>query len=243
MQLSEQHYFSPSQINTHVTCPFQWKSNILRYPQILTETKYATAGSVIHASIAEYFRAINDNPSKGEIEGTIQTILDRKWDESGLKRMDSRKDKCMKNFVKFENKRRKTWKVYKPTLIEKYVKSTVNGLNYRTIVDAYWKEDGVIIDWKSGKLNTINESEMIQGQVMKMVIEKTGAKVNKVIFVALLTGLDLVMPNVTDGFVETRVQSMFEHVRLNMFPKKKTRLCDWCGHILRCQTEGQCIWM
>ena len=62
---------------------------------------------------------------------------------------------------------------------------------YRTIVDAYWEKDATIIDWKSGNLNSIGDSERIQGQVMKMVLEALGKPVDKVIFVALKQGLYL----------------------------------------------------
>jgi len=244
MNLRAGHAFSPSQITTHENCPFQWESYIKKLPQIATETKYATAGSVIHQSIADYFKVINPAPGRGEIEGTIQTILDRNWEASGLKRMDSRKDKCLQNFVRFEDKRRRTWKQYKPTLIEQRLKVTVNGIKYHTIVDAYWKEDSTIVDWKSGKMNQIGVGEQIQGQIMSMVIKAMGNPVNKVIFAALLTGLSLEMPPVTDGFIEKKIATMLEHARLDMFPKKKSYLCSWCSYILRCKFDGKrCLWM
>jgi len=244
MILRPDHTFSPSQISTHENCPFQWQSSVQRLPQIATETKFADAGNVIHQSIAEYFKVINPTPNRGEIEGTIQTILDRNWGASGLKRMDSRKDTCLQNFVRFEDKRRRTWKQYKPTSIEQQLSVTVNSINYRTIVDAYWKEDATIVDWKSGKMNQIGVSEQIQGQVMRMVITAMGNPVNKVIFAALLVGLELEMPNVTNGFVESKIRSMIEHARLDMFPKKKSYLCVWCSYNLRCRFDGErCLWM
>jgi len=244
MKLRADHTFSPSQITTHENCPFQWQNDILHTPRIAIETKYATAGSVIHQSIAEYFKVINPSPNKGEIEGTIQTILDRNWEASGLKRMDSRKDKCLQNFVRFEDKRRRTCKRYKPTLIEQRLKVTVNGIKYHTIVDAYWREDSTIVDWKSGKMNQIGVSEQIQGQVMRMVITAMGNPVDKVIFAALLTGLSLEMPKVTDGFIEKKVATMLEHARLDMFPKKESYLCSWCPYVLRCRYDGvRCVWM
>ena len=205
--------------------------------------KYANAGSVIHESIAEYFKTINPTPNKGTIAGTIQTILERNWKASGLKGMDSRRDKCMQNFIKFEIKRLGSWKQYRPTYVEQRMKAKINGVNYHTIVDAYWEEDATIVDWKSGNLNSIGITERIQGQVMKMVVEAYEKPVERVMFVALRMGLDLTMPPTTYGFVEAKVKSIFERDRLNDFPKKRSSLCSWCGYSIRCNMEGRCLWM
>lgn len=209
------------------------------------ESKYADFGQVVHLSIKEYYSVISPNPHKGLIEGTFQGILERNLKASGLKQMHARKDKCLQNFVRFELMRLKSWKQYKPTHVEEKKQARVNGINYRTIADAYWKEDATIVDWKSGRLNRIGVMERIQGQVMKMVWEELGFPVRRVIFVALTMGLELEMPNTTVGFVESKVGSMFEYVRLNDFPKKKGYLCYFCPYQLRCALEsrGVCLWM
>ena len=243
MTLSPQHVFSPSQIISHEQCPFCWECNLEHQPQILTETKYADAGTVIHQSIAEYFRTINPNPTKGEIEGTFQTILDRNWQASGLKQMEPRKDKCFESFTRFEVKRKKSWLQYIPSMIEQNLTTTINGINYRTIVDAYWEKDATIVDWKSGRLNQLGIMERIQGQVMKMIITAQRKPVLRVLFVSLLVGAELPMPETTDGFVEVKVRSMFERFRTNHFPKKKGYHCDYCGYTLRCKLGDRCIWM
>jgi len=243
MILTPEHVFSPSQINTVETCPYQWKSSRLRFPQIVTETKYADAGNVVHQSIAEYYKVINPTPNKGAIAGTIQTILERNWKASGLKGMDSRRDRCMQNFIKFETKRLSKWKRYRPTYVEQRMKAKINGIYYYTIVDAYWEEDATIVDWKTGNINSIGTTERIQGQVMKMVVEAYQKPVERVIFVALKIGLDLTMPATTYGFVESKVRSIFERDRLGDFPKKKSSLCVWCGYNIRCRMEGRCLWM
>ena len=170
MILSPEHKFSPSQIMAHEQCPFSWESSLLHQPQITTETKYADAGSVIHQSIAEYFKVINPTPTKGEIEGTFKTILDRNWQNSGLKQMESRKDRCFTSFTVFEARRRRMWKQYVPTAVEQDLVAKINGITYRTIVDAYWEKDATIVDWKTGRVNQIGVMERIQGQDRKSVV-------------------------------------------------------------------------
>ncbi len=243
MIITPEHVFSPSQINTVENCPYQWKGDRLHHPRITTETKYADAGTVVHRSIAEFYKVIDQEPNKGTIKGTFKTILERNWKASGLKGLDSRRDKSMSNFIKFECKRLDTWKQYKPTFVEQRLKAMINNINYYTIVDAYWERDATIVDWKTGNLNSIGITERIQGQVMKMVVEAYKKPVERVMFVALKIGLDLTMPATTYGFVEAKVKSIFERDRLNDFPKKRSSLCSWCGYSIRCNLEGRCLWM
>lgn len=245
MILSPDHFFSPSEINTGYNCPYLWKCGKERQPTIAVETKFADFGHVIHESIAQYFKMISPDPHSGAIRGTIKSIVNEKLKASGLRRMDTRKEKCINNFVKFEVKRLKTWKQYIPTHIEQKKQAKVNGINYRTIGDAYWRADETIIDWKSGKMAQIGVVERIQGQVMKIVWTALGFPVKRVIFVALQTGLALEMPHTTNGFVEDKVRSLCEYDRLGYFPKKKSSLCYFCEYQLRCAFEeaGVCLWM
>lgn len=243
MTLSPDHSFSPSQINMGTECPFRWNSYIRRQPTIKTETIYADVGTIIHQSIADYYEVISPRPQSGTIEGTFEQILDRNWKTSGIKGLVSRKKKCLDNFLKFEKKRLRTWKQYKPSLTEGKLKARINGITYTTIVDAYWEEDATIIDWKTGNVNKIGTSEKIQGQVMKMAIEAYGKPVERVIFVALRLGLELEMPKMTTGFVEGAVQRLIEYDRMQDFPKRKSRNCWFCQYQLRCALGGRCLWM
>ena len=241
--LSQDHSFSPSQINMGKDCPFRWNSYIQRRPTVKTETIYADVGTIIHRSIADYYEAINPNPNPGTIEGTFEQILDRNWKSAGIKGLVSRKTKCFTNFVKFERKRARLWKQYKPTLTEGKLKARINGITYTTIVDAYWEEDKTVIDWKSGNVNRIGSSEKIQGQVMKMVLEAYGKPVDRVIFVALRLGLELEMPKTTIGFIEDTIQRLKEYDKLQDFPKRKSKNCFFCGYQLRCGLGDRCLWM
>lgn len=243
MLITPEHFFSPSQINTVENCPYQWKGDRLHLQRIVTDMKYANAGSVVHESIAEYFKAIDQEPTKGNIKGTFKLILDRNWKASGLKGLDSRRDKSLANFTKFECKRLDTWEQYKPTFVEQRMKAKINGINYHTIVDAYWEKDETIIDWKTGNVNSIGVSERVQGQVMKMVVEAYKMPVKRVMFVSLKVGLDLTMPTTTYGFVEDKVKKIFERDKNNNFPKNRTSLCSWCGYSIRCKLDDRCLWM
>lgn len=246
MTLSPEHAFSPSQINmgnTDTGCPFRWNSYVLRKPTIKTEMIYATMGTVVHQSIAEYFKVVSPNPHRGVIQGTFEPILERNWKSAGIKGNTSRKKRCLDNFIKFERKRLRTWKQYKPSLIEGKLKARINGIKYSTIVDAYWEQDETIVDWKTGKVNKIGPSEKIQGQVMKMVVEAHGKPVRRVVFVSLGLGVDLQMPKTTAGFIEGKVRQLIECDRLQDFPKHKTKNCWFCQYQLRCALSTVCLWM
>jgi len=239
--ITQDHAFSPSQINKYLQCPLSWKYSVERVPRIRISNDAARAGSVIHNSIARYFTVISDKPNLGSIEGTFQGILDEDWKKNGLPYMP-RRQKCFDNFVKFEKTRARTQTTYKPTLIESNLQATINGMNFNTIIDCYWEDSGTIIDWKTGKLNQITTSEIIQGQVEKMVLESHGYKVNKVIFVGLMMGFTLQMPSSTNTHIETIVTQIFKSVTDNRFDKKRNQFCPWCEHQIRCDLEGRCLW-
>lgn len=249
MSIVVQEYpLSPSQIRGGVQCPHGWNFSKLRLPAMEMDRTYATVGDVFHRSIKEYYSVIGDKPHKGQIVGTFETILDRLWKAEGLDRIDklkSRREKCTANFIKFEVKRARTWKQYIPTMIEEKVKATVNGINYVTIPDVYWEQEATIVDWKTGRMNALGEMEFIQGGVERMVLTALGLPVRKVIFVCLLVGLELEMPQVKDQYVEVRVKQLLQFTATGRYPKKRGPHCRYCPHQVRCQLQDRriCLWM
>ena len=208
--------------------------------------KYAYAGSAFHDAIGEFYGTISDSPHGGLIEGTFQSILDRHWTSRGLDRIKevrSRKETCFKNFVKFEKYRLTICSQYKPTLIEQRVRANINNIPYLTIPDVYWRQDEWIVDWKSGRMNSLGEKEFVQGQVEAMILRALGMPVKKVTFVCLLTGFVLDLPKIENEFVEAKVHKMLRYYRDKKFPKTKGDHCRWCGHQLRCEFQDRGWWL
>lgn len=237
-----QAYYSPSQIKSGVRCPYSWAATRTRLPSIEMDRTYADAGIATHEAIAEYYQVISPKPHSGLIEGTFTGIIDKHWKAMGLdkiKKIKSRRDKCTQNFIDFEKKRLTTWQQYKPTMIERRIQATVHNIVFRTIPDVYWRTDATIVDWKSGAMNTLSEMEFIQGHVEKMVYRALNYPVKRVIFVCLLAGLELELPNLSDDYVVSRVKELEKYRRTGEFPKRKGDHCRWCSHSLRCELESR----
>jgi len=236
-------FISPSQINDGRKCPFSWATHRSKLPGIVTDSRYMDVGSVVHRAIARYYETISDRPHKGIIEGTFAGILNEMWKFNDYA-LENRKRSALKTFTSFEAKRSAEWKQYKPTMIEQYLRESINGITYNTIVDVYWEMDGIIVDWKTGAKNTLNEDDFVQGHVMRMVLRSMGFPVNKVIFVCLTSGMFLELPEMRDSFVEDFVYKLVEYWKKGVFPRKRGPWCDWCDQVIRCQLQdrGICLW-
>ena len=236
-------YLSPSQINDGRKCPFSWASHRSHAPGIVTDMRYADVGTLVHRAIARYYEVISDRPHKGVIEGTFDGILNEMWKFNDYT-LENRKRSALKTFVSFEHGRSQKWKQYKPTMVEQYLRASVNGITYNTVVDAFWEEDGVIVDWKTGAKNMLNEDDFVQGHVMRMVVRALGFVVNKVIFVCLTSGMYLELPDIKDSFVEDFVHELVGHWKRGVFPRRKGPTCAWCDQRIRCDLMGRrtCLW-
>ena len=235
-----------TQMNHNERCPRSWIYYRRKVPQIDSDKRYAIAGTVVHESIEEYFRNIPDNPHSGLINGTFNGILNRKWEpyKEVLKEITNRKVKCAENFIKFETNRMNTFTRYRPTFLEEKRNATIEGIDYFCIIDSFWADDGILVDWKTGQKVNLDVADYIQGMIEKMVLEAHGFKVNKVLFVMLLTGNALEMSPQPVNFIHDRAIQMINYWRTGDFPKKKGQACHYCGWNLRCSLEEQrkCLW-
>ena len=208
--------------------------------------RYAQAGIIVHESIEQYFRNIPDNPHSGLINGTFNDILNRNWEpyREQLKDLNNRKVKCSENFIKFELNRMKICSRYRPTFLEEKMNANIDGVDYFCIVDSFWAEEGILVDWKTGQKVTLDVHDYIQGSIEKMVLEARGYKVNKVIFVMLLTGQSMEMAHQPKNFVHDRAIQMIKYWQTATFPKIKGQKCGYCGWNLRCSIEemNKCLW-
>jgi len=212
-----------------------------------SDTSYADAGSAIHKAIAEYYHSIGSSPNRNNIQTVFTTILDRVWASFGLdsnKNLTNRKLACRTNFINFEIHRLQTWKRYRPDMVEAKLETNIQDITFVTVVDAYWEQDETIIDWKSGNMSMLSESEYMQGQVMKIILQNLHKKVSKIMFIGLLNGLRLEMPHIDDSYVFERIARLREFVEANHFPRIRGSHCYWCGNVLRCELneKGVGLW-
>jgi hypothetical protein len=237
---------SQSQMNLADQCPRAWYYYRIHAPVIQGDMSYAEAGSVIHESIAEYYGIIADNPHDGEISGTFKQVLERNWTakESLIKQLSGRRDKCITNFLNFEKVRMKGGGKYKPMFVEQNITGIINRIEYRAIVDAYWEDSGVAVDWKTGNKVILEMPDYIQGHMSTMILRSHGLTVNRFIFVSLLAGTVLELPKVDDRLIEEKALKMVDFWNKGTFPKTPGEGCTYCNWVLRCALEerGMCLW-
>jgi hypothetical protein len=235
-----------TQMNLKENCPRSWIYYRKKVPQVEGDKRYALAGTIVHESIEQYFKTISDNPHSGLITGTFNDILNRNWEphKEVLRELTNRKTKCAENFIKLETNRVKSCTRYRPTYLEEKMNANIDGIEYFCIVDSFWADDGILIDWKTGQKVTLDVSDYIQGTLEKMILESRGLKVQKVFFVMLLTGQIMEMTQQPNSFIHDRAIDMIKCWKTGIFTKKKGQKCNYCGWNLRCSLEEQnkCLW-
>ncbi|MBA7705625.1 hypothetical protein ES703_114457 [subsurface metagenome] len=234
---------SPSDMNSFlppIGCPLKWKLKKEGRGGIPVDRGRAMLGSNIHHMIKTYFQHISDKPSEAEIKRIAENVYEEGFNKGQLSGLKKRAERCWKNFVAFELNRRKTWKVYKPDVIEE----KLSGAGFIGIIDFHSNRQATTIDWKSGNLNQLGDEQLRQGKVYKILLENNGHKTGRVLFSALYTGRILEMPLVTDGWVERERNKMVTMVRKRQLTKSPGRLCDkWCPYLLECEMSGVCLWV
>lgn len=237
---------SQSQLYYAEQCPRSWFYYRAKVPRIVEEMTYALIGTVMHESIKEYYKTIGDNPHQGAIQGTLKSIVDKNWNiyESQLKEYSGRREKCVTNFINFEVNRLSTFKKFKPTIVEEDLKAIIGRIEYRAIIDAFWEEDGIITDWKTGNKNMLSPQDYLQGHIEAMILRQHGYTVRKILFVSLFSGLILELPKVEDDYVHNKAMKMIGYWTSGKFPKNRTPACTSCPWNLRCKLEdrGICLW-
>ena len=235
-----------TQMNLCEDCPKSWIYYRKKVPKTEGDMRYAQAGIIVHESIEQYFKNMPDDPHSGLISGTFNDILNRKCEpyREQLKELNNRKVKCAENFIKFELNRMKMCSRYRPTFLEEKMNANINGVDYFCIIDSFWAEEGILVDWKTGQKVTLDVHDYIQGSIEKMVLEARGYKVNKVIFVMLLTGQSMEMSHQPPNFIHDRAIQMIKYWQTGTFPKIKGPKCNFCNWNLRCSIEemNKCLW-
>jgi hypothetical protein len=232
-----------TQMNLDENCPQSWYYYRKKFPKIIGDTRYMLVGTIIHNSIEQYFRTISESPHTGLISGTFKTILDKNWEPHNeeLKELYNRKIKCTENFLKFETERMKVCNRYRPSMQEEKLNANINGVEFFTIVDCFWAEDGFLVDWKTGSKNTLSVQDYIQGMIEKMILEARGYTVKKVVFAMLFTGQYIEMGVQPDNFIMDRANKMIREWTTGNFPKIRGQQCLYCGWDIRCALQEKKI--
>jgi len=247
MQLNKK--FSPSLANYLNQCSLRFYYDSLELPQLPIYVPQADLGSEIHQIIKLYFQNIVDKPSSKQIrhiaEKTFEAVFTLTAQKAKAKRL-------LENFITFEIERLKSWKTYKPELIESKLElssetcKTTFDLNLPegmvTFVDFYGNK--TLIDWKTGTIPYIDENTQFQLAFMKMLLEYNNHNVEKAYIVALQSGTVLELPRTTNGWVTNQIKHILNIIETEQFKPHRTRLCEgYCKYELRCEFNQQCLWM
>lgn len=234
---------SPSDMNAFLPpkgCPLKWKLRKEGRGGIPVDRGRAMLGSNLHSMIQSYFQHVSDKPSAAEVKRVAENVYVEEFNKRELSSLKKRAERCWKNFVEFELDRRKRWKVYKPTLVEE----KLSGEGFIGIVDFHSDHQATTIDWKSGDLDQLGDSELRQGKVYEILLENNEYQTGTVLFMALYAGRVLEMPLVTDGWIEGQRDKMVDMVGERQFTKNPGWLCDnWCPYLLHCSFSGVCLWI
>jgi len=232
---------SPSDLNRFSRCPRNWFLNKKGVAGVAVPEREKLYGRAVHNAIQLYFQKIPDNPTAEDIEVTAQEAFEegRTYAMKGFKAKTKR---IVENFVAFEKKRLRTWREYKPSLVEKWMEAKLfeDLPPFRAIIDFYG--DGVIVDWKTGKAGRMGNSNLRQGKVYEMVLRNLGYDVKKVSFFNLDLGTNLEVPRVTDGWIYKVARRMMDMVEAERFPKNPSGLCTRCQFQLDCEFDTRCLW-
>jgi len=233
--------YSPSALNMFAQCPAKYKYEKLDHVQpIYVERAKADVGHDVHHAIQYYFSKVQEKPRRIELTEGIK----RAWDEivgnkyKSNRILQHRVTQSLKNFTEFEIMRRKTWKSYLPSMVEK----PLQGKEFRGIVDFYSEKEQVVIDWKTGKKNELSLDDYRQGEIYRKLLEEEGKKVSRVLFVVLSTGKVLSVPTLSDGWLGQEIIKIKSSISNGNFPKKPSMLCGYCPYVIRCEMEGIGLW-
>ncbi len=227
-------------MNSFNTCPKQWQLHKTGAVRIPTDTDFRDLGTLTHEAIKEYFSMIGDHPSSDNIRSIFTAVFEQHFEQYRLTRLRLRADKLRDNFISFEISRLKTWKNYRPTLVE--IKLEARG--YVTIVDFYSQPNRTLIDWKTGNKQDLTDDDLRQSKVMEVVLKEKGYPVEKIFFVALYPNRSFEIPHIADGFIDHEREHMLHSIQLGQFSRLgiDRGLCSWCDVVLSCQLEECNLW-
>lgn len=231
---------SASELNQFNQCSQKWLYRKLGAPFTPVDDSAARFGTEVHHVVANYLESLSEDTT----EDKARRLIERYFSETPAAMSNAQKLRKIKdNFIKLEIQRLRANKRKKPTLIEKRLEVDIfPNVLLVGVIDYYDQETATIIDWKTGRPGNFTDAFLVQGKIYETLVKKAGLPVEKVFFVNLVDGSKQQLPKVTDGWLEEKIRSMCENVRLNNFGKNPTGLCGWCEYRLCCELEGYNLW-
>ena len=207
-------------------CPEQWsfgKQGVVGLP---VDDTPLLLGTAVHNAIVDYFATIPTKPTPVEIDNQVRQSFSFVFDEFKAQRI--KVQRLLDNFVKVEQSRLKTFRTFKPALVEKRLSYDI----FVGIVDAYFQDDAVCMDWKTGVgSDTLSNAYLLQGSTYRFLLTKSGYSCKKVLVVALGGGKVYEVPQTSDGWLYGEVDKFRNG---NVYPKKGPWCAD-CSFNVRCQ--------
>lgn len=221
--------FSPTAINTFFQCPRKWYYQSVQAPENIVDDRRALLGSAIHSMIQLYFTRQVERPTESDIDRLAWEIFTTTYDPI-IKEFEKTAKRIWTNFIKFEKKRLREWRRYKPVFVEEMleISNTIRG-----IVDFYGDER--IIDWKTGSFYFLNKDFVRQGNFYRFMLERSGYTVKEILFVFLKDDKVVKIPKKSDGWVQEEISRVKRMIQQGYFPKKESQLCRFCEYRLVCE--------
>ncbi len=240
-------YFSPHSLDLILTCPRKFLYYKTDTPGTFAANRKRDFGSMFHLSIHDYYTKFqNTITKKDNIANKIQERVKKLWNDYDLRSMEPTRDKCIEDFVDFEFKRISNPENRKqPVYTEVDVIVKGDYFERRAIVDMY--NNGVAVDWKTGKFEKFDRKMLIQGKYSEIVLEKTDKPVRYMLFVVLGQSRFLPLPFFSIDVLKNYEKQAIEIIKVGEFPKeldkKKNPWCNYCEYNIRCMLSDQDICM
>lgn len=229
---------SQSSMNRYYNCQRSWWYNYQGREGIEIDSTARDLGINLHDIINDYYKALPGELTEDIIKDTVWRVFNKEFDTS-LNYVKREAERCIKNFLKFEIKRFRTWDVYTPTFTEEKL---VND-KYVTIVDFHSDPEGVTIDWKTGNMTQLYDNHHRQVKIEQTVLRDNGHRSDKFLFVALKTGKVIEAPSITRAWLEKQRLEMIGGIKRGEFERQEGPLCDYCPYQLDCEFGDICLWM
>lgn len=225
--------YSPSKINSFLTCPKQYQLKYKFKVRELPTPDYFRFGSDIHKIIRRYYENIPENVSPKEVSLFISQAIKKVSAEISDKLLQH-----IRGFTKFEECRL-SWHVNpKPVLIEKEIKKPP----FHGIIDAMFRKDSesIVVDWKSGYgwNPQLDEKMLIQGNIYRYL---THASHVYFIFVRYNKWLEIPKP---DEKLVRKIKIAIEGIESGVNNRVEGWHCRNCGVNIYCNFEkrGWTLW-
>ncbi len=232
--------WSQSSINTALECARQFYYYRTNAPTVETGNPRKDLGNVIHDAIDKYYKKFqNKLRSRDDITENITMLVRDEWNKYHLPKLQKRRDRAITGFVNFELKRISNPENTKEKVYtEHYFK--FNG--FKAKVDFY--NNGVAIDWKTGKVDKFDRGMMVQGKITQMVIEGSGLPFKHMIFLILGEEKEkfLPLPFISQDTFDKYHNEALEILIKGEYPKNITHLCGYCDYNLHCFLDDKCLW-